>query len=598
VTPALTRRAVLASAGATAFAANGAASAATDSLNAVFEAAFERQLDLSPNLRSTRGLAGDQSRWTMPDARWSRAVADLATRTLTEARAVGAHTRSDRLSIDLFAVEAELAQGRERWRDHTYPFAPWSAPFATLTSILTDYHQIEDLEGAEDYVKRVRRAGALILLQSGEMRARVASGTPPPAFSFARYAQDARNFASGAPFGSGTDHLLMARFKTGIASLDLTASARDALVADLRSALLQLAPLAQSFADEMSTLGSTVSQDRGVWALPDGAEFYRFCILEHTSLSLDPDSLHEFGFAEMARLQGELQNVATQVGFDGSLTAFLHFLRSDPRFFEVPTASGRLALLERSTAFIAGVQTALPQLFTSIPKAQVEVRPVPPSLESSQGRAYYVESGSRPGRVGTYYLNLGRPEALPCHQLQAIAYHEAIPGHHMQQALAAERTDLPRFRRFLAHNAFNEGWALYAESLPREIGLYTDLYAVAGQLSMELFRAARIVVDTGIHHKRWTLYQAKTYLDANLANAPSDNAFEAERYFNWPGQALGYQVGLNHIRQLRARAAEALGSHFDRRTFHDAVLGSGSLTLPLLEREITAFIGSQESVLA
>ena len=586
-------------AGTAAFLAGGPAwSDGANALETVFEDAFEDELRLDPNLRSIRAVAGDQSRWTLPDEAFAEAVARSMARHLARAQDIGATSDADRLNIELYAVEARRAESRRRWLSQTYPFHAFSGPPASVSFLLTNYHQIQDLQGAEDFIARVRSAPMVIALQGREMRRRVETGHAPPAFNFPPLVAEARAWARGAPFDDGPDHPVLAAFKGKIAALGLAESHSDALVAEVSAAMTPLAAATQALADDMAALAARVDGDRGVWGLPDGEAFYRACILEHTSLDLDPDDLHEFGLAELARTQDEMRQVMRDARFDGDLRAFLAFLRDDPRFFETATEVGRVRLQTAYESVVAEMKANLHLLFRLRPRADVIVKPLPRETEATQGRAFYVESSPDGARPGVFYINLGRPETNPSHQIQAVAYHEAVPGHHMQQAIAAELDGLPRFRRYLAHTCFNEGWALYAEGLPGEIGLYRDPYARAGRLSMEMLRAVRVVADTGIHRKRWTLQRTKAFMDESLANSTSDNLTETRRYFVWPGQALGYQVGLSRIRTARARSEAALGSRFDVRRFHDAVLSAGSLPIPILERRIDAFIAAEGASVA
>lgn len=597
MTATATRRAVLGAglAGAAGMAAPAALASGDQALNAVLEEAFDEELRLSPNLRSIRSIPGDQSRWTIPDAALATALAQTGERTLTKARAVRAVSDAGQLNIDLYAVEAKLAESRRRWRLQTYPFHMFGSPPAYVNFLLANYHQVTDLQGAEDYVARVRAAPALIASQAAQMRERFEAGCPPPAFNFPALVAEARGWSVGAPFDAGADHPILATFKTKTADAGLSGAGIAALERDLRQAMPALGREVARFADEIAALGVRAEVNNGVWALPDGAAFYRACIEEHTNLDLDPGDLHAFGHAELARTQDQMREIMREVRFDGDLAAFLVFLRDDPRFFQPADEAGRAKVLAGYRTAVAEMQERLGELFGVQPKAGVVVTPLPRETEASQGRAFYVESSPDGRRPGVFYINLGKPEANPTHQIQTVAYHEAIPGHHLQQAIAAEQTGLPRFRKYLAHNCFGEGWALYAEGLPAEIGLYRDPYARAGQLSMEMLRAVRVIADTGIHHKRWTLERTVAFMDAHLANSRVDNLVETRRYFVWPGQALGYQVGLDWIRKLRARATATLGRRFDRRRFHDAVLGAGSLPMLLLERRIDTFIASERT---
>jgi uncharacterized protein (DUF885 family) len=324
-------------------------------------------------------------------------------------------------------------------------------------------------------------------------------------------------------------------------------------------------------------------------ALPGGPAWYGFAVRHGTTTSMTPQEIHALGLREVARIQAEVQTVMNQVGFKGSRTDFAKFLNSDPRFYYTNAND----LLNGYRDIIRRAQAGLPKLFATIPRQAVDVKPVPEVGAENQVGAYY-EAGTPDGsRIGYFVANTSKLESRPKWAMESLTLHEAVPGHHLQTARAQELKDLPNFRRFGWYNAFDEGWALYAETLGGDLGFYTDPYSKAGNLDAELFRAARLVVDTGIHAFGWSRQQAIDYLNANTTNPPSDNAVEIDRYIVWPGQALGYKIGQLKIKALRERAEKALGPKFDLRTFHNAVIDSGPLPLDMLDAEIDRWIAAQ-----
>jgi uncharacterized protein (DUF885 family) len=321
-------------------------------------------------------------------------------------------------------------------------------------------------------------------------------------------------------------------------------------------------------------------------ALPAGPAWYAFQVRHATTTPMTPQQIHELGLREVARIQAQLQKVMDQVGFKGTRAEFSRWLNSDPRFFYTQPDD----LLAGYREILRRAQAGLPKLFEALPRTPADVKPVPDIGAADQPSAYYeagLPDGSRPGYFVANTATLSRQ---PKWAMETLTLHEGVPGHHLQIARAQELKDMPNFRRFGWYNAFGEGWALYAETLGADLGLYTDPYALAGHLDAELFRAARLVVDTGIHAFGWSRQQAIDYLNANCMNPPADNVVEVDRYIMWPGQALGYKIGELKIRALRDKAEKALGTQFDLRRFHNAVIDNGPLPLDTLETLIDGWI--------
>jgi uncharacterized protein (DUF885 family) len=302
------------------------------------------------------------------------------------------------------------------------------------------------------------------------------------------------------------------------------------------------------------------------------------------------DEIHDIGLAEVARIQDEMRAIMEQVGFEGSLREFFDFLRTGPQFSYPNTDAGRDAYMADATAIIDDMRGRLDTLFITKPKADMVVKRVEPFREDTAFGAFYNSPAIDGSRPGTYYINLKDVREQPKYLQQALAYHEGIPGHHMQIALAQELQGLPKFRTLGGHTAYIEGWALYAESVPSELGLYTDPYSDFGRLSMEIFRAARLVVDTGIHAKKWTREEAVQYYLANIANPEGDIRAEIDRYIVWPGQATAYKIGMIKIQELRKKAEDELGDDFNIAQFHDVILANGSVPLAVLEQLVDDWI--------
>jgi uncharacterized protein (DUF885 family) len=327
----------------------------------------------------------------------------------------------------------------------------------------------------------------------------------------------------------------------------------------------------------------------GAGDLPGGKEYYAYLVRHFTTLDKTPDEIHALGLEEVRRIRAEMEEVIRKTGFSGGFADFLEFLRTDPRFY----AKTPEELLKQASWIAKHIDGKLPSLFGRLPRQPYGVEPVPAEIAPKYTGGRYV--GAPPGgkKAGTYWVNTYALESRPLYVLESLTLHEAVPGHHLQGALSAELTDLPPFRRFLYVDAFGEGWGLYSERLGLEMGLYTDPYSNFGRLTYEMWRACRLVVDTGLHAKGWTRQQAIDYVASNTALSLHECTTETDRYISWPGQALAYKMGELKLRELRRRAEEALGARFDVREFHDRILGGGAVTLPILDARVDSWIRSK-----
>ena len=421
-----------------------------------------------------------------------------------------------------------------------------------------------------------------------------ARGVLPPRWVFPQVIASARNVVTGHPFDDGpVDSTLLADYRKKVAALDLPQERKDALVASAERALLEsVRPAYDAVIAWASAAEGRASLEDGVWKLPHGAAYYDHLLARYTTTVLDAEEIHQLGLREVARLHGEMRRVMQRVGFSGDLKAFFDYIRDDDRFYYPDTEEGRAAYLAEATRIIDAMRAKLPGLFRTLPKADVVVKAVEPFREASGRKAFYQRPTVDGSKPGTYYVNLYRMRDMPKTEMEALAYHEGIPGHHMQRAITLELDELPMFRKLGVYTAYTEGWALYSERLPKEVGFYQDPYSEFGRLTLELIRAVRLVVDTGLHARGWTREQVVQY---HLDNTPlpEGSAVRAtERYVVMPGQATAYMVGQLRIIELRQRAEDELGRKFDLRDFHDLVLHSGPVPLDVLERQVEEWIAS------
>jgi uncharacterized protein (DUF885 family) len=408
-------------------------------------------------------------------------------------------------------------------------------------------------------------------------------GVVPPAFTFPYVKESIESMITSLSNSKKND--LIDDFSAKLSKINVSDAKKDRLREAAKLAIKEsVLPSYQSMAQFWDEYALMSKASHGVWSLPKGEDFYKYCLKSNTTLNMTPDEVFKLGLEEVARIQDEMKIIMKQVKFkNDSLQDFFQFVRTDKQFQYSPDQAGRKALLGDATRYFEETNKKIPEIFNIKPKAPCIVMAVESFREKSAGGAFYENpslDGKRPGR---YYVNLYNMQDNPKYQLEALTAHEAIPGHHMQIAIAQELTNIPDFRKHGGNTAYIEGWALYSEKLNKELGFYQDPYSDFGRLSMEIFRAARLVVDVGIHYKQWTKEQAIAYFIKNTANAEGDIYKEIERYFLWPGQATGYKIGMNKILELREKSKLKLGEKFDIRRFHDIVLMNGSVPLNVLE---------------
>ncbi|WP_333611127.1 DUF885 domain-containing protein [Brevundimonas bullata] len=565
-------------------------------LNAFFEQAFQARIALSPQQMTSLGLKTDYDKLDdVSDAASARSLAlqeaQLA-RMKAEFDPAKLSTQS-RLSWRLFEYGVQQARLSNQWRDWGFQFAANGNPTTSLPVFLINNHRIGSVSDAEAYVSRIGEAERYMGQVATTLKARAAEGVVSPRFVFEPSIENTRAVITGAPFDNDADNPVWADFQKKVAALDADQATKDRLLASARAALT--GPYKRGFDTVLTALSEVqplADSDAGVWRLPNGEAYYNARLQLSTTTDLTADQIHQIGLDEVARIQRDMEAIKTQVGFEGSLQDFFAFLKTDPRFQYPNTPEGKEQYLTDARAFVAQVMAVAPQWFSNLPRAALEVRAVEPFREATASIAFYNSPAPDGSRPGIYYVNLSDMTQVLKPQIEGISYHEGAPGHHFQIAYAQEIEGLPRFRRFGGYGAYAEGWGLYAEQLGKEMGFYQDPYSDFGRLSTELWRAVRLVTDTGLHAKRWSREQAMDYFRQNSLLSERDIQKEVERYITNPGQATSYKIGELKIKELRAKAEATLGDRFDIKDFHAVVLGSGSVPLDVLADQVNAWIAT------
>jgi len=578
--------------------APSAAEAGEDAkLLAFFSRSFSRELENSPEFMTQLGMKKRYGEWDdysdgFAQQAHAETVADLEyMRTKIERAALSAAMR---VSYDVFLFRNEQRDARFPFRFHSYDVSHFGGPHQSVPNLLINRHRIDDAADAEAYIARIAATDKLIDQTIAFMRDQDAKGITLPHFSYDLMTDDTRKIAAGAPFDGPGENDIFADFKKKVGKLTIDDGGKAKLIAEAEDALKQkLGPAYVRFLATAEELSARVKTDHGVGALPDGKAYYDTCTAYHTTLKLPAAEIHDLGRSEVARLSADMEKLKRKIGFDGSLKAFYADLRTNPRYLYPNTDAGRAAYLDRARELEKKATAALPSVFGTLPKADIDVKRMEPFLEGGQTIAFYNQpapDGSRPGLV---FFNLASMAALPKWQMAALCFHEGIPGHHLQISIAQETKNIPDFRKYQIFTAYAEGWGLYSETLAKEMGLYENDLDEVGRITMELWRACRLVVDTGIHTMDWSRRQAVDYFLANTALTRDNVVREIDRYFVFPGQACAYLIGKIKILELRERAKTALGERFDIRAYHDTVLENGGLPLPVLESIVGEWVRSR-----
>ncbi|MDR8525942.1 DUF885 domain-containing protein [Shewanella fidelis] len=562
--------------------------AATNSqLQAAIDSAWQISLDASPSLAYSMG---DKSKAGQLQDLSPQALAALDQRRqalLAQLQQIDRNTlsKSDKINAQILQDQIQNQVDQYRYHDHYMPLSAESGFHAYIASISKGrFNKVEDYQ---NYIKQLQALPNYFNQQTYWLKQGIAAGITPSKVTLQGFETSISAFIvpvedSGyfTPFTEYPSHF------TDAEKQQLTQQGRD-LVANT------VLPTYQAFFEFMTKEYIPNTRETiAAYDLSDGEAFYENRVRYYTTLNMTSDEVHQLGLQEVKRIRAEMQQIIEQVGFEGSFADFLHFLRTDPQFY--PKTAEELL---KEAAYIAKKADAmLPKYFGKLPRQPYGIEPVPAEIAPKYTTGRYSGS-SQDDQPGYYWVNTYALDKRPLYEMEALTLHEAVPGHHLQIALNQELTDLPNFRRYSYISAFGEGWGLYSEYLGLEAGFYQDPYSNFGRLTYEMWRAARLVVDTGMHAKGWSRQQAIDFMAGNTALSMHNVTTEIDRYINWPGQALSYKIGELTIKRLRAQAEAELGENFDIRAFHDAILANGSVPMSILEQQINDFIASQKAAI-
>ncbi|RUO28226.1 DUF885 domain-containing protein [Aliidiomarina sanyensis] len=573
----------------------------SERLNRWFDERFEENLQNSP-LQLT--MMGRKERYDEIDEVSLEAQEEQLAwfeRTAVELQANFDYTQLDaeaQTSYDLWLYNVERMQQQYEYRDFGYLIHQMSSMPVSVAQFMISFHRVDDEDDLKAYISRLNHLGDRLNTITEQAQQRAEKGIRPPDFAYKGAIEQLANLIKGAPFADNGGERsplyadvyqkAMALYENGVLSQEQVEAhlqdARDALTNSVGPGYMEMITWLET------DLENAASNPTGVSKFEGGSDYYAHMLWIHTTTELTAEEIHRIGLNEVARIQDEMREIMTRVGFEGTLEEFFEFVLEDDQFYYPNTDEGRQAYLDDSKAYLDAINERLPEFFGILPQADLVVRRVESFREQDGAPQHYFPGTPDGSRPGIYYAHLSDMRAMPKIDMEAVAYHEGNPGHHMQISIAQELTGVPRFRTQDRHTVYVEGWALYAELLAKEMGGYEDDYSDFGRLIAEIWRAARLVVDTGMHALGWTQQDAVEYFRANTPITEGSIQAEVQRYLVWPGQATAYKIGMMRIQDLRAEAESELGELFDIRAFHDTVLGGGSLPLPLLEARVRNWI--------
>ncbi|MBU2527203.1 MAG: DUF885 domain-containing protein [Bacteroidetes bacterium] len=573
-------------------------------INDWFDSQYEEYLQLHPMELTTQGRKAHYDK--LDDLSLEGMLEELAWReqSVTALKATFDYetlNEVDKVSYDLWVKELEQQKATVTYEKFNYVYNQMRGFHAQLPNFLINLHRVDSLSDMQAYISRIKEIGRALNQLTDRAQNQADAGILPPRFALEIVLKQSKDLINGQPFSEGENIAIwtdaLSKIDQLVATGKIDASEADALKADAEKALQENFKPAYDRLIVWLEKYIPVAEEKptGVSRHPGGEDFYAYRLQQMTTTDLTADEIHNIGLKEVARIQSEMESIKVKVGFNGSLQDFFAFVNKDPQFYYPNTDEGRQTYLDESEKFLAEIEQKLPDYFGILPKANLVVKRVEAFREQDGAPAHYRQGTPDGSRPGTYYIHLLNMQSLNTSNLEGIAYHEGSPGHHMQISIAQELTGIPKFRTQGGFTAYVEGWALYSELLAKEMGQYENPYSDFGRLTNEIWRAIRLVLDTGLHAKGWTEADAIKYFSENSPVPIGAITAEVQRYMVIPGQATGYKIGMLKILELRQKAKDALGDSFDIKGFHDTVLGGGALPLDILEQLVDKWIAVKKA---
>jgi len=566
--------------------------------NQFFESIFLDQVQESPEFQTRLGYKSNYDQWD--DITWEqrkrkirKAIYNL--KYLHDTIDYDKLDEATKISYRLIERRFERQIESNDYIFNSYPVTHRGGKHSSIPSFLINYHNVDDEDDIKDYLKRLRNIEPLMDDLLRELKFRDDLDILAPQFVYPHAIKVCQNIISGYPFEDVKKrNVLFNDFSKKLDKLDLSGPVKTRYLSEAEAILVTIVKSSyRKLIDFLSTQETKATDNFGVWKYKDGAEYYQFQLDGYTTLGLTPEQIHATGLQEVERIHQEIYGIMEATQFEGTLQDFFEFMRTDPQFYYPDNQKGRDAYLNQVNVIMDTLTANIDQLFNGLPSIPFVVKAVEPYREESAGIAFYQRGKADGSRPGIYYANLYTMQDMPTYKLENLAYHEAIPGHHMQISTVLETKGMPSFRKYGGYSVYSEGWALYSETLPKEVGLYKDPYSDFGRLSGELWRACRLVVDTGIHHYRWTREEGIEYYRSNTANPEGECVKMVERHIVWPGQAVSYKIGMLKIQELRQYAHTELGEKFSLQDFHDIVLKNGAMTMDILQDVVYQWVENQ-----
>ena len=569
----------------------------SDKLNAYLDKKFDEYVERHPEYQTYLGIKKDYDRWDDISPKAQDAELEVNRQSLqwlVDSVSTDLLNEQALLSYTLYKQKLEQRIADHRYRLYNYPLNQMSGKQSGVPAFLINMHKITTKKDAEDYIKRLRAIRPLFDQLIDNLREREKAGVIAPNYVFGHVLNDSKNVISGFPFAGEDSCALFEDFHDKVMGLDVSLTEKDELLNLSKAALLEsVKPAYNKLIDLVNKLMAAHDEEDGVWRLEGGAAFYENALRRTTTTEMSAEEIHQLGLSEVNRIHEEMSIIKNNVRFKGSLKEFFVELKESDVYYYPQTENGKKEYIKEAENIINAFKRRLDDLFITKPKADMNVKSVEAFREKSAGKAFYQRAAPDGSRPGTYYANTYRMRMMPKYQMEALAYHEGIPGHHMQISIAQELKGLPKFRKYGGYTAYVEGWGLYSEYLPKELGFYSDPYSDFGRLAMELWRSCRLVVDTGIHAKKWTREQGIEYYLENTPNDELDCIKMVERHVVYPSQATAYKIGMNKIIDLKNGAQDILGEKFDIREFHETILARGAVPLNILEKHVEEMIADK-----